>query len=69
MAKKPITLPWMDKIRERLEEVKPNLTLVRWHAVNEFLQPIIDYGKSQEARINRKFSNRNIAKQIEEEVK
>ena len=50
-----ITLPWMNKIRERLEEpylIKPFKINVD---VMNFIKPILDYGNQEEIRITKSF--------------
>ncbi len=53
-----ITLPWMNKIRQRIIEVahsglegKP----VLHPEVEKFIRPIMEYGESEEKRINKAF--------------
>ena len=50
-----ITLPWMDRIRERLEYMKDYLTPEELGVINLFLNPILNYGIQEEVRIAKKF--------------
>jgi hypothetical protein len=61
MVTDKITVPWMDKIRARLEErTKYNLEEFpesnhkynEWHVIRDFIQPILDYGEGVEKKIN-----------------
>lgn len=49
-----ITLPWMDKIRERLEHYKDN------NNIQEFIKPILEYGENEEKRINEEMDKNEI---------
>jgi sulfur transfer protein SufE len=56
-----VTLPWMNKIRERLNEKRSWGTKYRdLLMVREFLEPIIEYGESEEERLS-KWENSKIA--------
>lgn len=50
----PITLPWMDKLRERLTIPKYRLNIV----VQDFIEPIMRYGMHEEQYITEEFQKR-----------
>lgn len=46
-----ITLPWMDLIRKRREEIEEVFSPNEWRVIDIFLKPIIKYGEENEKRI------------------
>lgn len=55
-----LTLPWMERIRERLEEKTDmvnceDMKFKEFEFIMDFLKPIIEYGEVEEKRIKEKF--------------
>ena len=60
MKQKPITLPWMNMLRERLNDtrLKGGPDVGKWiddASVMAFLKPILEWGQSEEIRITKSF--------------
>ena len=52
---KKITLPWMNRIRERLKEAKEIYSDSAMADINEFISPVVEYGEKEEERISIEF--------------
>jgi hypothetical protein len=58
--KEKITLEWMNKIRERIKEIKnhKDYGIGLCSVIDFFIKPILDYGESEENRINNEFEEK-----------